>query len=417
MTSDTEPPQVPEFSASEPTPPATLAAYAADMQGTPLAGFEPAQLLESLHVLYLIADRDLIVRALHGNMQLAPHAVVGMRLVDADPELRAFTNELNALLQGNARRLDMGVVWRAGAEVGRFVLAQSAALRNAGGEIIGVSHALAEADKLGERWQQMERRLRELAALRRQVDQLNMDVALAQTELQRLDEAKTQFVSAAAHELRNPLASLIGFLELLESEDNGNFTAQQRDYLRGIDRGAARLRLLTNNLLDLSRLDSNRLELMMMRMDPLALVEQAVDEIQPLLEAKQQRLSLKAEPGLPQIWCDRQRAMQILTNLLSNAHKYSPTGGAISVQTSRLKDKPMVCLRVKDTGIGIADEDQPHIFNRFFRAGNGGMYNASGAGLGLPISQSLARLHGGKLWFESKLGKGTSFFVTFPIAD
>jgi len=144
---------------------------------------------------------------------------------------------------------------------------------------------------------------------------------------------------------------------------------------------------------------------------------QAVSEMQSLFDAKRQRIILKGEPALPRVWCDRQRCSQVLANLLSNAHKYTPPGGAITVQARRFKKQPMVCISVKDTGIGIPPEDQSRIFTRFYRAGNAGAADGSGAGLGLTISQSIVRLHGGKLWFESKPDKGTTFFLTLRAAE
>ncbi len=298
-----------------------------------------------------------------------------------------------------------------------MVWAQTTAVRDPEGNVLGVNHMVAEASTLGVRWERSERQARELAELRHRLAQISMQAVLAQTELKGLDDAKTQFVSVAAHELRTPLASLIGYLELLEMEETLALAGPQRAYLDGIHRSALRLRMLTSNLLDITRIDSNRLELLMSVNGSIELVEQAVGEMQSLFDAKKQRVILKAEPALPLIWCDRQRCLQVLTNLLSNAHKYTPQGGAITVQVKRMKKQPMVCIRVKDTGIGIPPEDQHRIFTRFHRAANAGAADGSGAGLGLAIAQSIVRLHGGKLWFESKLGKGTTFFVSLPAAD
>lgn len=376
-------------------------------------------ILDAPHIAWISADRDLIVRVVRGNLRLisASAGGVGLPLTQVAPELAGREGDLDALLGGRLDTLDIGLVRREGASEGRHIWAQSTPICDALGNVVGINHMVAQAAQLGDRRERDERRRREITLVRQHVAQLTMELALTRSELQRLDDAKSQFVSAAAHELRNPLASLIGYLELMMTEDLQDLNKAQRTYLAGIDRGAQRLRLLTNNLLDITRIDASQLELDATTMDSLDLVEQAVSEMQPLFDAKKQRLVLKADPALPLIWCDRLRALQILTNLLSNAHKYTPQQGAVTVQVSRVKNKPMVCIQVKDTGIGIPPGDQYRLFTRFYRASNATSADGAGAGLGLAITQSLVRLHGGKLWFESKLGKGTSFYVTFPIAD
>ena len=375
-------------------------------------------LLKVHHQLSIVADKGLTVRALLGDVRLlaSPAFGVGSSLLDVAPEPVDRRSDLDALRAGRMHALEIGLVRRESSASGRFVWAQTVAVRDAGGSLTGVIHMLAKATALGARWEAIEAQRREVAELRIRIAQLTMDVALAQGELKRLDDAKSQFVSAAAHEMRNPLASLIGYLELMETEDVRNLSVTQRDSLDGISRSAQRLRLLTNNLLDITRIDFNRLELLMGKLDSLDLVEQALGEMQPLFDSKHQRIIIKADPHLPEIWCDRLRAMQILINLLSNAHKYTPEGGTITVQVGPQKGQPMLCIRVKDNGIGIPVEDQFRLFTRFFRASNAGSEDGAGAGLGLAITQALVRLHGGKMWFESKLGKGTTFFVTFPVA-
>lgn len=368
--------------------------------------------------LVLCADPGLVVRcaaglrAFGGDIESAD----GQMLLDIVPELEPYALQLGELLAGHFDRMDLGLVHRAEARGTQNVWVQVNA-HLVDGQVVAILVTLQEAALLGERMERLERQRRELFDLRQAQARLNMELAIAQSEVRRLDEAKTQFVSAAAHELRNPLASLMGYLELLDLEDPGNLNEAQRQFLAGIGRSAARLKTLTNNLLDISRLDANRLELVMNTLDPLILLEAAVSEMQPLFDLKKQRVVLRAESDIPQIWCDRLRAMQILTNLLSNAHKYTPQGGSVTVSVGRMRGRPFLQYRVKDTGIGIPPEEHYQLFGRFFRASNAGVADGSGAGLGLAITQSLVKLHGGKIWFESKLGKGTVFFVTFPVAS
>jgi signal transduction histidine kinase len=368
-------------------------------------------------ILSIYADQSLIVRCIAGLRTLAAAAdeAIDKPLLDLLPELEPHALQVSEMLAGHMDRLDLGLVRRASAH-GERIVWMRAAPRVADAQVVGIVATLQEATLLGERLERFERQRREIFDLRQVQARLNMELALAQAEVRRLDEAKSQFVSAAAHELRNPLASLMGYIELLDLEDSSYLNDAQRQYIAGVGRSAMRLKTLTNNLLDISRLDSNRLELVMNTLDPLLLLENAVSEMQPLFDLKKQRVVLRAESSVPLIWCDRVRAMQILTNLLSNAQKYTPQGGSVTVSVSHVRNRPFVQYRVKDTGIGIPPEEHYHLFSRFYRASNAGAADGSGAGLGLAITQSLVKLHGGKIWFESKQGKGTTFFVTFPIA-
>jgi signal transduction histidine kinase len=235
--------------------------------------------------------------------------------------------------------------------------------------------------------------------------------------LQRLDEMKSMFVSVAAHELRTPLASISGYVEMLLDEEVGSLTNDQREYLDIVQGSAHRLLTITNNLLDVTRMEAGRIELVLQPTELPALVEAVVAEFEPQLEAKAQRLTLRASPDLPLALCDEMRAAQIIGNLLSNASKYTHQGGLITISVTRAEEEGFLRVSVKDNGVGIAVEDQVKLFSRFFRAEKAGVTQASGAGLGLFITRSLVELHGGRIWFGSQPDKGSTFHVTFPMAD
>ncbi len=146
-------------------------------------------------------------------------------------------------------------------------------------------------------------------------------------------------------------------------------------------------------------------------------VEMVVHELQPQIQQKNQHLTLDIPPDLPPALVDQTRAMQIIGNLLSNASKYTQPGGEIAVRLSPADEEGFLQLAVADTGIGIAPEDQHHLFDRFFRAKNVYQTDATGTGLGLHITRSLVELHGGRIWFQSELNKGSTFYVTFPLAE
>jgi Amt family ammonium transporter len=270
---------------------------------------------------------------------------------------------------------------------------------------------------MGRLEQQVTQHRNELRLLRDQLAKQNLELAATNAELRRLDQLKSEFVSVAAHELRSPLTSIIGYVEILLDEDTDPLTDQQRDFLHVVQRGAHRLQSITNNLLDVTRIETGRVELWLEPTDLPALMESAASEFGPQLEAKAQRLTLRAVPGLPPALCDQVRAAQIISNLLSNANKYTPEGGLIVVSVTQAQEPGFLQVSVADNGVGISPEDAEKLFTRFFRAESARLSRATGAGLGLHITRSLVEQHGGRIWVESEPDHGSTFYVTFPIAD
>ena len=257
----------------------------------------------------------------------------------------------------------------------------------------------------------------ELLLARDQLTQQNERLEASNTELQRLDETKSSFVAIAAHELRTPLTAILGYLELLSGGDAGSLNDAQMDYLRTAEAAAHRLLRITNNLLDVTRLEAGRLELLLQPTDLTALVAAVAAEQASLLEAKAQRLSLQAPADLPPALCDAVRAGQIVGNLINNAGKFAPPGSTIDVRLSLATEPGYLQVSVTDHGIGISPENQARLFKPFGRIGGAGAAGTDGAGLGLFIARSLVDLHGGRIWYESLPGEGATFHVNFPTAD
>ena len=140
-----------------------------------------------------------------------------------------------------------------------------------------------------------------------------------------------------------------------------------------------------------------------------------VASLQPQIEAKKLNLTVELPPDLPQVWGDRIRIIQVLTNLVTNAYKYTPEGGRIAISARWLDDTMQI--DVADTGIGIAPQDQERLFTRFFRADHPEVRRVAGTGLGLSIAKSIVEMHGGRIWVESQLGAGSTFSFTLPVAD
>jgi PAS domain S-box-containing protein len=235
------------------------------------------------------------------------------------------------------------------------------------------------------------------------------------TREREIDRMKSEFVSLVSHELRTPLTSIKGFVDLLLDEEAGEVTSEQREMLAIVKNNADRLVALINELLDVSRIESGKLELRRAPLELAALIQRVAASLRPQVEAKNQTLTLNLPADLPTALGDADRVTQILTNLLANAHQYTPAGGVIAV--SAAAEGTAVRVAVQDTGIGIAPEDQAQLFTKFFRAHNRTTEEVGGSGLGLAITRSLVEMHGGTLTVASTVGAGSTFAFTLPQAN
>lgn len=229
------------------------------------------------------------------------------------------------------------------------------------------------------------------------------------------DRAKTDFVSNVSHELRTPMTSIKGYADLLLIGAAGNLNENQDRFLNIIKANADRLTTLVDDLLNISRIETGSIELDFKKVDMNNVIEQVVESLRERIEQKE----LHIEAALPDedsvhVFGDRDRLIQILTNLVSNAYQYTNPGGTIRV-VAQIVDG-MMRVDVQDSGIGIPEEDADKVFQRFFRADDPLVQEFSGTGLGLSIVESLVKMHGGDIWFESQMGEGTTFSFTVPLA-
>jgi PAS domain S-box-containing protein len=234
------------------------------------------------------------------------------------------------------------------------------------------------------------------------------------TQEREADRMKTEFVSLVSHELRTPLTSIKGYVELLLGDEAGPLTAEQVEFLQIVGTNAERLVSLINDLLDISRIEAGKIGLHRVTLDPLAAVQEAMVLLRPQLEAKDQRVALDVSAEPAPVWADADRLTQILTNLLSNAGKYSAAGGEIRIALEATDDA--VRFVVSDAGIGLSPAEQAHLFQKFYRADNQTTRAIGGTGLGLAIVRSLVELHGGRVTVQSEPGVGSSFAFTIPLA-
>ena len=299
--------------------------------------------------------------------------LLGMRHVDERP----FTLEEQPLaraLAGETVTLEDAVVYNPESKRRSFIRMNAAPIRREGGEVVGA------------------------VAVTRDV-----------TTLIELEHLKDQFISVAAHELKTPVAVMKGFAQALLRVDE-DLPLPRRKMLDAIDRGSDRIDRIVQDLLDISRFHEGKLDLVMEKVNLLDLAEQVVDHMS--LSATKHRIAVTR--SLPVVVLgDRERLEQLLANLISNAVKYSPGGGEIDVSV-RAEGTDAV-VKVLDRGVGIAAEKQRHIFERFYRAHTGTPFDYGGMGVGLYISKEIVGRHGGRIWFESQEGEGSTFSFSLPL--
>jgi signal transduction histidine kinase/CheY-like chemotaxis protein len=237
----------------------------------------------------------------------------------------------------------------------------------------------------------------------------------ANVRLQELDRLKSQFLANMSHELRTPLNSIIGFSEVLLDDLIGEMPANQKECVRDILSSGEHLLALINDVLDLSKIEAGRMTLEPMAFNVAEWLKEIQATITPLVKKKSQALSVEIADDLPPLTADRFRIKQVLLNLLSNANKFTPEGGRITL-SCRLADPVTVLFSIADTGIGIKAQDQEIIFQEFRRADDSAVREITGTGLGLTISKRLVELHGGRIWVESEYGHGATFSLLLPLA-
>lgn len=233
----------------------------------------------------------------------------------------------------------------------------------------------------------------------------------------RFDKLKEEFLSVASHELRTPLSVINGFAEILVREKLGPLNDEQKRRVRKILMQGQRLNRIIDELLDLSRIRRGKIECRKDVLDLVPVLKACLDDHQIVCEQQHIELIDHIPDVLPDVAGDLERITQIVVNILNNAIKYTEPGGRIQVSASADEAGKSVIVKVEDTGIGIAPEDQPHVFREFFRAQHRHTRRYSGSGLGLAIVKQLVEAQGGSVsLFSEGLGKGSTFYFTIPIA-
>lgn len=226
-------------------------------------------------------------------------------------------------------------------------------------------------------------------------------------ELKELDKLKTNFLNVAYHEMRSPLGPILASASLLEQ---GYLTAKQKRLVYIIEQSTKQLEKLINRLLELTRIDAGKAELKLQRVSIPKMVKNVLGYLKPLADAKKQTITIDV-PERTEIEGDEQKITSIFDNLISNAIKYTEKNGKINIKVADRGED--ILVSIADTGIGISEEHLPRVFERFYMADTS-LSRKGGLGLGLSIVQEYVKLHGGKVWATSELGKGSNFFFSVP---
>ncbi|HEY2805107.1 MAG TPA: GAF domain-containing sensor histidine kinase, partial [Gemmatimonadales bacterium] len=248
---------------------------------------------------------------------------------------------------------------------------------------------------------------------------LTIEAIQAIEELERANRMKAQFLANMSHELRTPLNSVIGFSEILLA-GTANLNADQNEALQTIARNGRHLLGLVNDILDIAKVDAGRMDLHLGPVDLRLLVPGVLGEMETLVHDKGHRLQVDLGQDFLLVLADEIRARQVLQNLMSNAIKFTGPGGTITVTAMRLRaaapdERDNVRLAIADTGIGIAAHDLPRLFSEFTQVDASYARRYEGTGLGLALCKRFMEMHGGRIGVESVAGRGSTFWVEFPV--
>lgn len=369
---------------------------------------------------YAVTDRQLRIRQIHGHSLLDggdAQAALGRSIVEYVPELMGSEDLLKQVIRGREVRHELPIVQRSSADGGTlYCRLIDLPLRTAEGRIHGVLHLQEDITDHASLRQRVVQQRNEMQLLHQSLERINRELRTTNAQMQKLDEFRAAFQSITAHEMSTPLTAILGFLELILQDGLGPLTDEQREYLTIVLRAAERLRNIVTGFMNLARIESGQIELVLAPSDLGLLIQETVSLLQLQMQERGQNLAITLEPDLPPVLCDDTRTLEILTNLIQNAIKYTPNGGEIEVSAMVLRDGHYALVSVADSGIGIAKDDQNRLFSRFFRTEEALRRGEYGVGLGLYITHALVELHGGRLWVESEPNQGSVFHFTLPIA-
>jgi signal transduction histidine kinase len=237
-------------------------------------------------------------------------------------------------------------------------------------------------------------------------------------KLKELDQMKDDFVSSVSHELRSPLTSIKGYVDFILRGKAGPLNDKLVEYLTIVKNNTSRLAMFINDILDLAKIEAKRFELGKEALELLPLIEEMVTFFRPQAEESKIKLEAVVPSSVSLVSADLDKIRQVFINLLSNAFKFTPEGGKVTIEAKNAPSGNFVEIAVKDTGVGIAKEDLQRVFDKFkqIKPAGGKVKKVKGTGLGLAIVKGILQAHGGRIWVESELNKGSNFIFTLPKA-
>jgi signal transduction histidine kinase len=260
----------------------------------------------------------------------------------------------------------------------------------------------------------MAAQLRELyGTLEQRVEARTRELVAAKEQVEIAGRHKSEFLASMSHELRTPLNAIIGFSDALAEQFFGPLNPRQARYVQHIMTSGRHLLALINDILDLSKVEAGRMELQLARFSLPEALESGLTMVRERANQHGIELHLQTDPGLEVVEADERKVKQVIFNLLANAVKFTPDGGHVYVGACRVDSSIQVSVR--DTGVGVAPEDQARIFDAFQQVDRNVAQPREGTGLGLALSRQFVELHGGRLWVESELGAGSTFQFTVPV--
>ncbi|PKM81618.1 MAG: hypothetical protein CVU89_08990 [Firmicutes bacterium HGW-Firmicutes-14] len=234
-------------------------------------------------------------------------------------------------------------------------------------------------------------------------------------QLAMVNRLKSEFLANTNHELRTPLTAIVAFAEILMDGETGPLNSTQRDYLAEINESSQRLLVEINNLLDMSKLEAGQMKVYPEMSSLDEAVSQVLRQMKPLFQQKSQQVIVSLDDNLPSILMDREKTKKVLVNLLSNANKFSPQEGEISLEAVLSDDRKSVLVCVRDDGPGLAEDQAEQVFNKFYQAEGPLMHSLSGTGIGLSLVRHFVELQGGSIWVDSQPGQGCAFCFSLPV--
>ncbi len=331
--------------------------------------------------------------------------LIGQSLVDIFPELMGSEIDLAAVARGHSQRFDLPMINRVDPDRDEMCYVSLTALPHP--EIRDWMVILVvDVTSEGRLDQQVTQQLNQVRLLRAQLEAANR-------ELTRLNDEKSAFLRMAAHDLRAPLSVITGYVDMVLHDTPAAAHRETVEYLEVVRRRAHQMADLIDSLLDVEQIEAGQGALRLAPLDAGGLIRDAARNFAPLAEQKGLTLRSEISHDLAQPLADPERIAQALNNLVSNALKFTPEGGSVTLRA--LQSDGEVALEVSDTGPGISERDQTHLFQRFFRTDEARQMRIPGTGLGLSIVRAIVEQHGGRVYVRSQPGQGSTFGFTLPL--